>query len=182
MIETSVTYVRIQTSVNVLRIAASATTSGISTAGSVPKTKRRMISAPSPPISASSRTPDPWLAPSSVPSSMGWYPVTSTVIPAGSPAAAKARIFPAPLLTSSRFWPGGYTCRNVVCWSRETYIEFPVEKNELVSARGFAFTTRATAARTAGLWVTSMLAEWKTTTFGGRAPAPSASSDRRLPS
>ena len=59
MIETSVMYVRIQTSVNVLRIEATAVTSGIAIAGSVPKTKKRMISAPSPPISASPRTDGP---------------------------------------------------------------------------------------------------------------------------
>ena len=46
-----------------------------------------------------------------------------------------------------------------MCRSRETYIALPVEKYELVSARGFAFTTRAIAARTAGLFVTSTLAE-----------------------
>jgi hypothetical protein len=44
----------------------------------------------------------------------------------------------------------------------------PVEKNELVSAPGFAFATRAIAARTSGLLVTSIRDEWKTTTFGGR--------------
>ena len=53
MIDTSVRYVRPQISVNVFRIAATATTSGISTAGSVPKTKNRITSEPSPPISAS---------------------------------------------------------------------------------------------------------------------------------
>src|SRR6476620_6424156 len=47
-----------------------------------------------------------------------------------------------------------------------------VEKNELVSAPGFALTTRATAARTAGLFVTSTVREWNTTTFGGRTPTP----------
>ena len=55
-----------------------------------------------------------------------------------------------------------------MCRSRDAYIALPVEKYELVSARGFAFTTRAIAARTAGLFVTSTLGEWKTTTFGGR--------------
>ena len=61
-----------------------------------------------------------------------------------------------------------------MCRSRDTYIGLPVEKYELVSAPGFAFATRAIAARTAGLFVTSTLDEWKTTTFGGRTPAPSA--------
>ena len=69
-----------------------------------------------------------------------------------------------------------------MCRSRDTYIALPVEKYELVSARGFAFTTRAIAARTAGLLVTSTLGEWKTTMFGGRWPAPSAFSVRWLPS
>ena len=69
-----------------------------------------------------------------------------------------------------------------MCRSHETYIGLPVEKYELVSAPGFAFATRAIAARTAALLVTSTLAEWKTTTFGGRWPAPSAFSVRWLPS
>ena len=59
-----------------------------------------------------------------------------------------------------------------MCRSRDAYIGLPVEKYELVSARGFAFTTRAIAARTAGLLVTSLVDEWKTTTFGGRTPGP----------
>ncbi len=63
MIETDVTYVRAHTSVNVFRIDASATISGIAIAGSVPKTKSRMTSAPAPPISASSRTLGPSAAP-----------------------------------------------------------------------------------------------------------------------
>ncbi len=42
------------------RIAATATTSGISTAGSVPKTKKRITSEPKPPISASVSTLGPW--------------------------------------------------------------------------------------------------------------------------
>ena len=89
------------------RIAATATTSGISTAGNVPKMKSRIMSAPSPPISASSRTLDPPLEPSLVASSIGWYPVTLTVIAAGSPCAAAARIFAAPLFTLRAFAPGG---------------------------------------------------------------------------
>ena len=91
---------------NVLRIAATATTSGISTAGSVPKTNSRITSAPRPPISASSKTLDPPLEPCLVASSSGAYPVTLTLTPAGSPTAASARIFTAPLFTSSRSGPG----------------------------------------------------------------------------
>ena len=53
MIETFVRYVRIHTSVNVFRIDATAITIGMRTAGSVPKTKKRITSAPRPPISAS---------------------------------------------------------------------------------------------------------------------------------
>ena len=71
MIETSVMYVNAQTSVNVLRIAATATTSGSSTAGSVPKTNSRITSAPRPPISASNRTLEPPLEPCFVASSSG---------------------------------------------------------------------------------------------------------------
>ena len=40
-----------------------ATSNGIAIAGSVPKTKSRMISAPSPPISASSKTLGPFESP-----------------------------------------------------------------------------------------------------------------------
>ena len=52
-------YVSSQTSVNVLRMLTVATMSGIATAGSVPKTKSRMISAPTPPISTSVSTLGP---------------------------------------------------------------------------------------------------------------------------
>jgi hypothetical protein len=69
-----------------------------------------------------------------------------------------------------------------VCRSLEAYIALPVEKYELVNAPGFALTTRAIAARTSGLLVTSTLAEWKTTTFGGRTPTPNALKVRWLPS
>ncbi len=63
MIETSVTYVSSQTRLKVLRIDAIATISGIATAGSVPKTNSRMISAPNPPISASPRMLGPVVPP-----------------------------------------------------------------------------------------------------------------------
>ena len=59
MIETFVTYVSAQTRVNVFRMDETATASGIKTAGSVPKTKSRMIRAPRPPIIASSSTLGP---------------------------------------------------------------------------------------------------------------------------
>ena len=107
MIETFVMYVSPQTSVKVFRIAAIATTIGISTAGSVPKTNSRITSAPRPPITASSRTLEPPLEPCIDASSSGSWPVTSTVIPAGSPAAAAARILLAPLFVSNFGEPGG---------------------------------------------------------------------------
>ncbi len=107
MIETLVMYVRNQTSVKVLRIDAIATTIGISTAGSVPNTKRRITSAPRPPITASSSTLGPPLSPWVLASSSGSWPVTSTVVPEGSPRAAAARIWSAPLLVSNFAIPGG---------------------------------------------------------------------------
>jgi hypothetical protein len=107
MIDTLVRYVRPQTSVKVLRIDAIAMTIGISTAGSVPNTKRRITSAPRPPIRASSSTLGPPLFPCVLASSSGSWPLTSTVTPAGSPAAAAARIRSAPLLVSNFAIPGG---------------------------------------------------------------------------
>jgi hypothetical protein len=61
-------------------------------------------------------------------------------------------------------------------------MRFPVEKYELVNAPGLAFATRAIAARTAGLLLTSEPEEWKTTLFGDRTPAPNALNARWLPS
>ena len=69
-----------------------------------------------------------------------------------------------------------------MCRSLDTYIRLPVEKYELVSAPGLACTTRAIAARTAGLLLTSAPEEWKTTVFGDRTPAPSALNVRWLAS
>src|SRR3954471_1339701 len=71
---------------------------------------------------------------------------------------------------------------NVVCRSLDAYTRLPVEKYELVNAPGLAFTTRAAAARTAGLFATSTVGEWKTTTFGGRTPTPKALNVRWLAS
>ena len=91
----------------VLRIAPTATRIGMKTAGSVPKTKSRMTSAPMPPTTASSRTlelpPPPWL----LASSSGSCPVTLTVTLAGSPRAAATRIFLAPLVESNFGDPAG---------------------------------------------------------------------------
>ena len=69
-----------------------------------------------------------------------------------------------------------------MCPSSDTYIRLPVEKYELVSAPGVAFTTRAIARRTAGLALRSALEEWKTTVLGERSPAPSVFSVRWLAS
>src|SRR5437763_7554338 len=107
MIDTLVTYVRSQTSVNVLRIAATATTIGISTAGSVSNTNSKITSAPRPPISPSTSTLALPLEPCSDASSSGSCPVTCTLIPAGSPAAAAARIAAVPLLVLNVGEPGG---------------------------------------------------------------------------
>src|ERR671934_3001498 len=70
---------------------------------------------------------------------------------------------------------------NVVCRSRETYIESPVEKYELVSERGIVAAARCIACRIAPLLVASPLV-WKTTTFGGRTPIPNVFSVRWLAS
>ena len=107
MIETLVTYVSAHTREKVLRIAASAMAIGISTAGNVPNTNSRTMTAPSPPIIASSRTLDPPPEPWVLASSSGSWPVTLTVMPAGRPVAAAARIVTAPLFLSSPPGPGG---------------------------------------------------------------------------
>ena len=75
------------------RIDAIAITSGISTAGSVPNTKKRMISAPTPPMIASRSTLGPVVSPCELASSSGSWPVTWTVTPAGSPFLAAASVF-----------------------------------------------------------------------------------------
>ena len=63
MIETSVTYVSAQMQrERVQDRGDAAIASGITTAGSVPKTKSRMMSAPMAPISVSARTPGPLVA------------------------------------------------------------------------------------------------------------------------
>ena len=92
---------------NVFRIAATAMTIGRITAGSVPKTKSRMISAPMPPITASRSTLGPPLSPWVLASSSGSWPVTSTAMPAGRPLAAAARISVTPLFVSNFAAPGG---------------------------------------------------------------------------
>src|SRR2546429_7715530 len=90
MIETFVTYVRAQTSVNVLRIDEIATASGIAIAGIVPKTKSRMTSAPAPPMNASVTT----LGPLPPPLEALWSasrPVRLTLTPAGTADRSGAR-------------------------------------------------------------------------------------------
>ena len=90
MIETSVRYVRIHTSVNVLRIDATAIAIGIATAGSVPKTKKRITSAPRPAINASVRMLGP-LPPDDA-SSSGSRPVRLAVTPGGVAFLSAARV------------------------------------------------------------------------------------------
>ena len=68
MIETFVMYVSAHTRLNVFRIEATAIMIGISTAGSVPKTKNRITSEPAPPISASVRMLGPEPPPEGRPS------------------------------------------------------------------------------------------------------------------
>src|SRR5262249_11220334 len=70
---------------------------------------------------------------------------------------------------------------NVVCPSFETYIEFFVEYQELVSAPGTVAAARFIACSIAALFVASPIV-WKTTTSGGRTPTPNASSVRWLAS
>ena len=60
-------------------------------------------------------------------------------------------------------------------------MRLPVEKYELVRAPGIAAAARCIACSIASLFVASPLV-WKTTTLGGRAPAPSAFSVRWLAS
>ena len=83
MIETLVMYVSAQTSVKVFRIDAIAIATGMSTAGSVPKTKNRITSAPAPPISASVRTLGP-PPPSPLASTSGSRPVRCAWTPGGA--------------------------------------------------------------------------------------------------
>ena len=90
----------------VFRIDDTAIASGSVIAGSVPKTKNRMISAPRPPISASTRTPVP-ASPLSFASMIGSSPVTCTVVPAGRPVDAAFSIASAPLFLSNSGEPAG---------------------------------------------------------------------------
>ena len=91
---------------NVFRIDVSAMASGIPTAGSVPKTNMRMISAPTPPIIASVST----LGPVPPPLDASWRgsnPVRFAVTPAGAFAFRAARtseMWDVPLKV---FCPGG---------------------------------------------------------------------------
>ena len=98
---------RIQTSEKVFRIDDTAITSGSRTAGSVPKTKKRMISAPRPPISASTRTLGPAVSPLSFASMIGSRPVTCTVVSGGRPVDAAFSIASAPLFLSNCGKPAG---------------------------------------------------------------------------
>ena len=140
------------------RIDATAVSSGIATAGSVPNTKSRMISAPRPPISVSPRIDGPLSCSPCWPRLFnGSSPVTCTVAPGGrGPGQRCARL-------RSRRWsvpkpgvPGRKISANVVCLSFETYVSLPVEKNELERAPGFAAIAASGApSSTPGVFVTS---------------------------
>jgi hypothetical protein len=67
-----------------------------------------MTSAPSPPMSASTRRLGPPVSPFSFASMIASWPVTWTETPLGSPVFAAARIFSAPLLAVTSFFaPAG---------------------------------------------------------------------------
>src|SRR5436190_11655911 len=89
MIETSVTYVSAYTHRKVVRIDAAAIASGSPTAGKVPKTKRRMIRAPTAPMSVSVRTPGPLEPPCE--SKIASRPVRWLVTPEGVACFKAAR-------------------------------------------------------------------------------------------
>src|SRR2546426_7574338 len=91
MIETSVMYVSTSTHANVVRIEDAAIARGIATAGSVPKTKRRMISAPIPPSNVSRKTLGPVDAPCD--SKIASRPVRWLVTPGGVAFLSAARAF-----------------------------------------------------------------------------------------
>jgi len=101
--ETLVKWLSAHTSENVFMIEASATMSGIITAGSVPKTNSSTSSAPTAPINASTSTLPP-LSPCLEASSSASRPVTLTVRPGADAALA---ICSAWLVRSQLARPGG---------------------------------------------------------------------------
>ena len=88
-----------------MRIDVTATSSGMATAGSVPKTNRRMMSAPAPPISASVSTLGPPASPCD--SKTGSRPVRCTVTPVGVVFRKAARTSFTGGFVSKVAFPGG---------------------------------------------------------------------------
>src|SRR5262245_23144828 len=106
MIDTSVTYVSAQINVNVFKIDATAIKIGTTTAGNVPNTNNKMITAPTPPINASVNTLGP---PDSDPceSYNASRPVTCASTPTGTARFNAARILSNPASELKLGLPGG---------------------------------------------------------------------------
>ncbi len=153
-----------------LRIEPTAVRSGIATAGSVPKTNSRMISAPMPPISVSPRTEGPF-PPFCDAASIGSRPVTCAWAPAGRCARSALRVTSEPSLKSKPGVPTRNTYAKAVWRSCERYIGFPVVKYELVRAPGLTRAAAANAAATPFDLVTSP-GTVTTATSGGASPLP----------
>ncbi len=100
----------------------------MATAGSVPKTNSRMISAPMPPISVSVRTEGPFELPLSAALRIGSLPVRWPTAPAGSAARSAARAALSCVSKVNPGVPGLKISAKVVCPSFETYMRLPVEK------------------------------------------------------
>jgi len=140
-------------------------------AGSVPKTKSKMIRAPPPPINASTRRLGPVFPPPPAASSSACCPVTWTVTPGGTALRTAARVGLTGSFAPKPFEPGGYSSAKVVWRSAETYASLPVEKYELVREPGLADRAASTARWIPRSFVTSP-AEWNTRTTGGASPFP----------
>jgi hypothetical protein len=128
-------------------IDAIAITSG-STARKDAKTKASTTSAPSPPSTASSRTPGPWPPPRCADSASS--PVRRTGPPAtvASPSAARAARSASGLDPKSDSAPGReHTSANVVRRSADTNASSFVEANDAMRAPGSARRKRASMAR-----------------------------------
>ena len=116
------------------RIEAIAVSSGIATAGSVPKTNSRMISAPSPPMIVSPSTEGPLLSPFDAADSIASRPVTYALTPGGALALSARCVGPTPESEPKPGRPGRKISAKVVWPSFETYCEPPVVKYELERA------------------------------------------------
>src|SRR3954452_9964200 len=177
MIERFANCVKTHTSVNVFKIDAAAVSNGIATAGSVPETKSRMISAPSAPISVSPRIDGPWFASFDAAAWSGSRPVTCTVTPAGAAATSAARGGLSAVDEPKPGVPTGKISAKVVWRSLETYASLCVENHELDRAPGLAATAAVIAFATPGVFVTSPLAV-ATTIRGAFSPLPNSLSIR----